>query len=370
MSSDFEYLREKYDIIHQFDDPEACLYRGSFYGNGRYPPDWDRRRDAIWDYQRYQCGRCGIYIGDAESSNVHHVKPLSKGGKHQLKNLVGLCGNCHAVIHPKASDIEGNPYHANIFPDEYADPRVAVIREPFDNDNLKTDLERLAEISNPDENEISISEVVIPTSSSVAKQANEDLYSILTDHGFVPRSADYHRIRVSWEHRKLRGFISQFEPAIRVSAPGGPTVEKLSSEQIHQYRDILLTVDASWVIIEIHDTDDKHVEKISLGNYTNGANLNVKTIITPPPILFDTISAYTRGLFLHVFIYISFGFIPAILISHFSPSVVPLKGIVGIAILSYLLPYIVIAPLNLKKKFNQFRRDTIEVVDKSQDSGG
>lgn len=30
----------------------------------------------------------------------HHIIPLSMGGSNRRKNLIAICGNCHAIIHP------------------------------------------------------------------------------------------------------------------------------------------------------------------------------------------------------------------------------------------------------------------------------
>lgn len=66
-----------------------------------YPDDWNRRRKRVYKRDNWTCqtcGRKGWRKGNAEL-HAHHILPKSKGGGHQLSNLVTLCDRCHAEYH-------------------------------------------------------------------------------------------------------------------------------------------------------------------------------------------------------------------------------------------------------------------------------
>lgn len=119
-----------YDIDRRYDDPSNYGKYESHDGDGRYPPDWEARREAVMERQNYWCGRCGRYAGDVSSFHVHHLQFLSEGGSNALENLVALCQDCHALMHPDNDEMQGDWQSAPMFPDADADPRAAVIREP------------------------------------------------------------------------------------------------------------------------------------------------------------------------------------------------------------------------------------------------
>lgn len=69
---------------------------------GKYPSDWDTRRQKTYNRDNYtcqNCGRKGGIRGDAEL-HAHHIVPVSSGGSHQLSNLKTLCAECHSKVHP------------------------------------------------------------------------------------------------------------------------------------------------------------------------------------------------------------------------------------------------------------------------------
>lgn len=43
----------------------------------------------------YKCVNCG----KSDKLHLHHIKPFSEGGLHQLDNLITLCGDCHTEAH-------------------------------------------------------------------------------------------------------------------------------------------------------------------------------------------------------------------------------------------------------------------------------
>lgn len=56
-----------------------------------------RYRAYVLNHFNYRCNRCGHY-GNLE---IHHRKPLSEGGTHDLKNLEVVCTSCHMDEHKR-----------------------------------------------------------------------------------------------------------------------------------------------------------------------------------------------------------------------------------------------------------------------------
>lgn len=44
------------------------------------------------------CMECGVYLGKAKGE-IHHIKPLSRGGTTTKANLTKLCKDCHDGKH-------------------------------------------------------------------------------------------------------------------------------------------------------------------------------------------------------------------------------------------------------------------------------
>ncbi len=55
----------------------------------------DRYRPIVLERDGYKCRQCGKR-GDLE---VHHIKPLSRGGSPAPKNCLTLCVDCHIKVH-------------------------------------------------------------------------------------------------------------------------------------------------------------------------------------------------------------------------------------------------------------------------------
>lgn len=73
------------------------------------------RKDAILQANS-KCRLCekdGSFDGNDGSSflEVHHIRPLSKGGDNTIGNLIVLCPNCHKIVHERMSkDVEFHGY--------------------------------------------------------------------------------------------------------------------------------------------------------------------------------------------------------------------------------------------------------------------
>jgi hypothetical protein len=61
------------------------------------PPDWEWRRQQVYQREDGNCENCGIYLSN--SFDVHHIIPQSeKAGDHSLDNLKLFCRKCHSKI--------------------------------------------------------------------------------------------------------------------------------------------------------------------------------------------------------------------------------------------------------------------------------
>lgn len=69
-----------------------------------YPPDWEMRRQAVYNRDDWTCQNCGkssgpYAEGDGIPLHAHHIVPVSKGGSNKLSNLQTLCETCHNKAH-------------------------------------------------------------------------------------------------------------------------------------------------------------------------------------------------------------------------------------------------------------------------------
>ncbi|MBU4541801.1 MAG: HNH endonuclease [Firmicutes bacterium] len=63
----------------------------------RYGWSWKRIRDR-YIRNNSLCEMCLKKGRLTPAQEVHHIKPLSKGGTHDEKNLMALCSSCHSTI--------------------------------------------------------------------------------------------------------------------------------------------------------------------------------------------------------------------------------------------------------------------------------
>ena len=69
-----------------------------------YPPCWDVLRNIVLIRDGKKCTREGCF--SKPPLHVHHIIPISKGGKHTLDNLITLCESHHSL--------QPGPGHASI----------------------------------------------------------------------------------------------------------------------------------------------------------------------------------------------------------------------------------------------------------------
>ncbi|WP_058366891.1 HNH endonuclease [Haloparvum sedimenti] len=328
-------------IESRYDDPGSYGERGSHYGNGRYPPDWEQRREAVWERQKYQCGRCGTYKGDASVNEVHHVVHLADGGSNALDNLVGLCGDCHALMHPDVDAISGTAGRAELFPNEYADDRVSVIREPIDAPDLATDVRRLTAFSAPDENANAVTAYTVPTSAETARRAESSLHRLLLDNDFVPRTSAYHRVTVRPRATGLLGAISS--RGVDLTAESDAEVSTVEpADDAADGLDVYHSADATVSDLEIVDgAGESTGERVSL-DHSDGARIRVEKPVSSPPLTAATAPEYA----LDAARYFGWGsaklgVVPAVLLALFRPDLLPgggsVAGVLATALLVGLL---------------------------------
>jgi len=66
--------------------------------DGRLPDEqWDILRMAALKRDHYTCQGCAKTDLPLD---VHHIIPITKGGKNWLSNLISLCRSCHERVHP------------------------------------------------------------------------------------------------------------------------------------------------------------------------------------------------------------------------------------------------------------------------------
>lgn len=63
----------------------------------RYGRSWKRIRDCYVALHPL-CEQCEKNGKITPAEEVHHIKPLSKGGTHAEGNLMSLCTSCHSEI--------------------------------------------------------------------------------------------------------------------------------------------------------------------------------------------------------------------------------------------------------------------------------
>lgn len=63
----------------------------------KLPPDWVQRKNALILRENKKCLRCSKHI-DINTIYPHMIRPLEKGGKYFLENLLGVCKDCEKIL--------------------------------------------------------------------------------------------------------------------------------------------------------------------------------------------------------------------------------------------------------------------------------
>lgn len=77
-------------------------------GSKRYGRTWKKIRNEYIKYHPF-CEVCQI----KESSEVHHIVPISEGGKHDKGNIMAVCRECHDLIHKRMREAKNDNYRIN-----------------------------------------------------------------------------------------------------------------------------------------------------------------------------------------------------------------------------------------------------------------
>ena len=342
MSRRSQSLYEEHGVDPQYDSQQTYGTANSHFGDGRYPPDWSARREAVWDRQRYQCGRCGVYKGDVSVSEVHHVVHLSNGGSNALENLVGLCGNCHALMHPDNDRLRGDPWQSAVFPDEGADDRVSVVRKPRGDEDLTLDVERLARLSSPTDNAEAVTSASVPTSADLARRAGSELPAILHENGFVARSTPYHRIRVRPRPDGIPAALTARDTDVTARGDGAAAeVDPDDGGGATAFH----SADTETAEIEVDDPAGTRRTTRVATDRAEGSRVRVEVPISAPPLSAETAVGYAVGA-LRYFGWkpLTIGAIPAVVVALVVPSLVPGGSVAGAVAVALLLGLLVRLP--------------------------
>lgn len=355
---DEKALLEKFGAEKRFNPPDSYSKKASFYGDGKYPPDWSHRRDAIWWLQDDHCARCGTQQNGR--GHVHHVKPLADGGTNSLLNLVGLCVDCHALLHPSVSDLNGDWTKAPKYPWEHAKEEVAVIRRGYSNSGngqtleIERDFEKLAEESSPEQNYYaSQSRAVYATNSAIARQFSSDSPSDSAEHDIetaetlnklllmrnrVPENKLYssRKLEVNTSLSGILGWLSSFEPEIRVKPartseaekPFGMVTEEVEREESAD-KEVLFSEDVTEATVVVDEGDGGFTTTDV--EFETSQTQSLSLSISPPPLSLSTAGPYLlAGLKKFVFLLavllslllgpLVLGIIPAMVLYHTVPS--------------------------------------------------
>jgi len=339
-----EGLYNKFGIQQRYDDTTSFPVQSSHYGNGRYPPDWEERRAAIWWLQDDECARCGREKSDVDNYAVHHIHHLDDGGGNQLENLAGLCGDCHSLMHPQF-DPDGHSIddyrRAPMFPSESARDKVSVLRWPTTRDDgreeLKQDFEQLAQASTPTVNRHAITEASVPTSPEDAKRAETELVALLKERSYIARTSPYHTVRISPSFSGLRGLFTRFEPPTTVRSDADLLEKDDWRGRFDRRRVVRFSEDAT----EAHiDLEDGHGEVVSVPVTFDeaGSERNVEVNLSPPFTRETAVQYLYNGLYSLVRTVLLLGALPALAAAFVASDGAPVDSSdSGLVVLAFLI---------------------------------
>ena len=84
-------------------DKQYDSYSRSSDHHRKYGRAWKRIRDKYAREHPY-CEKCFKEGRLTPVEEVHHIVPVSKGGRHTQDNLMSLCQSCHNKIHHEMGD--------------------------------------------------------------------------------------------------------------------------------------------------------------------------------------------------------------------------------------------------------------------------
>lgn len=312
-------LLEKFGADERFNLQESYSKQASFFGEGKYPPDWARRRETVWWLQDNRCGRCGKR--QENEGHVHHIKPLSDGGNNILENLVGLCSDCHALMHPAVDELSGHWKKAPKYPAKNAVSKVAVIRRgpngKFE-EKLQTDhdFEKLTEETEVKENYFAAcSPAVYNTGPVVARQFNTEqeqqpierqkqaiqkLNKLLLYRGRVPENGSYNnrRLIIETPAKGILGWLSPYEPEVTVEAErpaeSGSSYNAITEEVDRNGSagtEFVFSQDVTDATVKVTDGEGKVTQKnVSFSDENNKQSVSVP--VSPPELTATTFGSY------------------------------------------------------------------------------
>lgn len=284
---DRQAINNKFGIIQQYDDPDTYGPEESHFGDGKYPLDWDNRREAIWRLQDQLCGRCGQHHDD--EGHVHHIHPLSKNGDNALDNLVGVCTHCHKLLHPGVTNLDGYSSKAPPYPSPRAEPSMKIITMDsklyLNSLDLHEDFKRLEQQCDPDQTKHSVDSALVynfdaATASKFAVPSDESwrdhrdniqntLEAELIKRNSFPNNEDYTPILVTIETplEGDRAVWSDYNPdvSVNINAVSGDRPKSGQREQETEdprTTEYKFTDDVEQVAVELVDGNGDTVEEI------------------------------------------------------------------------------------------------------------
>ncbi len=75
-------------------------YRSKIKGWEFHERQWENLRELVLERDNYTCQECHAFSMNG-FLQVHHIKPLFRGGVNDETNLVALCPTCHKTAHRK-----------------------------------------------------------------------------------------------------------------------------------------------------------------------------------------------------------------------------------------------------------------------------
>ncbi|WP_327077819.1 HNH endonuclease [Megasphaera cerevisiae] len=84
-------------------DKRYDTYERSTVSKKRYGRAWKRIRDRYIG-KHPLCEMCLKNHKTTPATEVHHIRPLSRGGTHDEDNLMALCKPCHSKITAEMDD--------------------------------------------------------------------------------------------------------------------------------------------------------------------------------------------------------------------------------------------------------------------------